>query len=108
MLVFMLSYKGVFVLVVDVNLFHSFSLIFLLFIPAFLGFLFTSFPRFLSLNAIDKDIYLKIFFLFVISTILLLLGAFFSIILFKTSMFILLITLTWAVFTLYNIYKNSA
>jgi len=107
MLLFMLSFKGVLLLKVDTTLFHSFSLIFLFFTPAFLGFLFTTFPRFLSASKITKETYLKIFFLFVLATLVNILGAFVSNIIYSFSIFITLIALSWSVGLMYKINKNS-
>lgn len=108
MLLFMLSFKGVILLNIDVNLFHAISLIFFVFTPALLGFLFTTFPRFLSSQAIQKELYIKIFFLFISSNILFLLASFVFKSLFFLSMFFILISLIYSVHTLYNIYKNSS
>ena len=107
MLLFMLSFKGVLALSVDVTLFHSFSLIFLFFTPAFLGFLLTTFPRFLAALEISKDTYLKIFYLFVLATITNIIGAFTSSIIYSISILFTLVALSWAVKLMYNINKNS-
>ena len=54
MLIFMLTYKGVIHIAIASSNFHSYGLIFLLFTPAFLAFLFTTFPRFASTPVIEK------------------------------------------------------
>ena len=107
MLTFMLSYKGIFSLQVDVVLFHAVSLIFLVFTPALLGFLFTTFPRFLSYAAINKQNYLSAFTLFTLASIILIIGAFKSALLFKISIVLLLISLSYATYILFDIYKKS-
>ena len=107
MLIFMLSYKGIFNLQLDSLLFHSYSLIYLFFTPAFLAFLFTTFPRFLSQQPIDKSIYIKIFGLFLLGTILFSVGSFINYIIYKIGMFILFIAYILSVKILYDIHKKS-
>ena len=107
MLLFMLSFKGVLTLQVDITLFHAISLIFLVFTSAFLGFLFTTFPRFLAYEAIPKNTYSNIFYLFVIASVLNIIGAFTSVIIYNISILTLLIALIYSTNTLYNIHKNS-
>ena len=108
MLLFLLSYKGVVALHVDVINFHSFGLIYLFFTPAFFAFLFTTFPRFLSTAVIEKSLYIRIFSLFAISSLSFILGALFSSILYNISMLITTIAFIYSYKTLFDIYKSSS
>ena len=107
MITFMLSYKGIFILSIEVNTFHAISLIFLVFTPAFLGFLFTTFPRFLSTDIISKKDYLRVYSLFILSTILNIYGAFSNELIYKASIFTLLLALIYSFKLLYTLYKTS-
>ena len=107
MLLFMLSYKGVLTLTLLPSSFHAYSLIFLLFTPAFLAFIFTTFPRFSSTPAIEQSVYLNVFYLFSVGTILFIIGALTNIIIYKLGMIILLGAHFWAVKILYSIFNNS-
>ena len=107
MLLFMLSYKGVLTLAMIPSSFHAYSLIFLLFTPAFLAFIFTTFPRFSSTPAIEKSLYLKVFGLFAVGTLLFIIGALVSTIVYKLGMLLLLGAHFWAIKILYNIFNNS-
>lgn len=57
MVMFMLSHKGVIVLTQAENVFHLYSLTFIVFIQFFHGFLFTTFPRFCMSSAIEHEKY---------------------------------------------------
>ena len=107
MLIFMLSFKGVFLLSVDSLFFHGFSLIFLSFTPVFLGFVFTTFPRFCQTSVIENSRYQNIFFLFVLSSLLFYLGAFTTPFISTLSLITMLGAFSWAVITLLAIYKTS-
>lgn len=107
MLIFMLSFKGVISLSIDSFTFHSIGLIFLSFTPAFLGFVFTTFPRFCQTSVIEKSRYQNIFFLFLISSLLFQIGAFSSSVITIISLMILVAAFIWAVITLLAIYKTS-
>jgi len=108
MLIFMLSYKGIFTLYIASNTLHAISLIFLVFTPAFLGFLFTTFPRFLSTNIISKKDYLSVFSIFILSTLLNIYGAFTNELIYKVSIFTLLLALIYSFKILYTLHKNSS
>ncbi|MCB4758200.1 MAG: NnrS family protein [Sulfurovum sp.] len=54
MLIFMLSYKGITNLEIPASNFHGYSMLYLFFTPAFVAFLFTTFPRFTSTPPIEK------------------------------------------------------
>ena len=107
MLVFMLSYKGVLSLEISSVLFHSYSLIYLFFTPALFAFLFTTFPRFLSQAPIEQDVYLKIFGLFVLGSLIFLIGSFVSTFVYKIGMVISFIAFVFSIKVLYGIHKSS-
>ncbi len=75
MFVFMLAYKGVLHMAVSPVGFHVYGLTYLMFTPAFFGFLFTTFPRFTATPAIEKHVYMRIFSLYYIGATLVLLGS---------------------------------
>jgi len=91
MLIFMLSYKGVLHLDVAPGNFHSYSMLYLIFTPAFTAFLFTTFPRFTSTPAIPKKEYMQVFSLFYLGAVLFAFGSIVSAILSHIGMFMLLI-----------------
>ncbi len=107
MLLFMLSYKGIISLTTAPSSFHAYSLIFLVFTPAFLAFLFTTFPRFSGMPAIEKSLYLKVFGLFTVGTLLLLTGAVTSLLVYKLGMVVLFAAHTWAIKILMDIFNSS-
>ncbi len=78
MFLFMLFFKGIIVTDFSSRNYHAYSLIYLMFTPAFLAFLFTTFPRFSGVPAIPQKHYLPIFWLFLAGSILFVLGAIFS------------------------------
>ncbi len=108
MLLFMLGYKGVIVFSGDIINFHSYGLIYLLFTPAFLAFLFTTFPKFLATPVVKKSLYLKIFTLFLLGDISFVFGALFSFTIYKVGMFITLIAMIYSVKILFDIFKKSS
>lgn len=75
MLVFSLSYKGVLHLAITPSSFHAYGIIYLMFTPAFLAFLFTTFPRFTSTEPIEVKSYMNVFSLYYLGSILYLLGS---------------------------------
>jgi uncharacterized protein involved in response to NO len=107
MLLFMLAYKGMLPLVLSPVYFHAYSLIFLLFTPAFLAFLFTTFPRFSSTSPISHRNYLGVFTLFATGTLLYLIGTMMNIALLHTAMLLLFVGHLWAVMILWQIYRIS-
>ena len=78
MFLFMLFFKGIILTDFSAINYHAYSLIYLMFTPAFLAFLFTTFPRFSGVPAIPQKHYLPIFLLFLAGSILFVLGAIFS------------------------------
>lgn len=107
MLLFMLSYKGVLPFSVDSTNFHAFGLIFLFFTPAFYAFLFTTFPRFLSTPVVEKSLYIKIFILYLLSTVFFITGAIFSHTLYQIGMVMAGLGFLYAYKTLFDIYRKS-
>ena len=75
MIIFLLSYNGVMNLPVNAVQFHMYGLIYLVLTPAFLAFLFTTFPRFTSTPALKKTDYIRVFSLFYLGSIIFLLGS---------------------------------
>ena len=108
MLVFLLSYKGIIHLDISSTSLHAYGLIYLLFTPAFLAFLFTTFPRFASTPVIEKKVYMKVFGLYYIGSILFLLGSIISPLLSALGMFLLLGGNTLGVLILKNIYTTTS
>ena len=107
MLIFMLSYKGILHLGISPTTFHSYSMIYLLFTPAFTAFLFTTFPRFTSTPPIEKKIYMRIFSLFYLGAILFVLGSIVSPLLSYGGMFLLFAGHAMVFKTLRSIYAAS-
>jgi len=75
MFIFMLAYKGGLQMAVSPVEFHIYGLTYLMFTPAFFGFLFTTFPRFTATPAIKKEVYIRIFSIYYIGAVLVLLGS---------------------------------
>ena len=107
MLIFLLSFKGVFILSLDTFSFHAYSLIFTVFTPFFLGFLLTTFPRFSQTQAIEKQVYLTAFTLLFSGVVLFLLGAFTSIMIVALGAFLIFLAQLYTVHIFYTIYKKS-
>jgi len=92
MFIFMLSYKGILHISISPVTFHSYSMLYLLFTPAFTAFLFTTFPRFASIPPIQIQAYFRIFTLYYIGAILFGLGGIVAPLLAYIGMFILLLS----------------
>ena len=107
MISFMLSYKGILPLQVDIIKFHAFSLIYLFFTPAFYAFLFTTFPKFLATPVVSKSLYIKIFILYILSTVCFVIGAIVSPFLYIIGMGIASFSFIYSYKTLFDIYKKS-
>ena len=78
MLIMAGQYLGLFYLGVDSTFYHVYSIIFTVFTQFFTGFLFTTFPRFLSTKPVDKSEYQKIFYILNISAIFFAISLFFD------------------------------
>lgn len=107
MFLFMLMLKGIVSTEMTVTVYHSYSLIFLLFTPAFLAFLFTTFPRFSATKPIRQEYYLSILGFFFVGSILFHLGSFFSITLASVGMIFILFGHMAAGHVLLGIYNAS-
>ncbi len=108
MLIFMLSFKGIIHLGISPSNFHSYSMLYLLFTPAFVAFLFTTFPRFTSTPPIEKKIYIRVFSLYYLGAVLFVLGSIVSPILSHVGMFMLFGGHVMVYMILRNIYINAA
>jgi len=107
MFIFMLLFKGLVASeILSVN-YHTYSFIFLMFTPAILAFLFTTFPRFSATEPIEKDHYLMVFGGFLIGSLLFHIGTFTSTILIVLSMIVIFVAHIGAIYILYNIHKAS-
>jgi len=107
MVIFALGYKGSLSMVISPLIFHAYSLIFLLFTPAFLAFLFTTFPRFSSTAPIERRSYLLVFGLFAAGSLLFMAGALWSKVLLYLAMGVLFAGHLRAVLILWHIYHIS-
>ena len=106
MLLFTLIFQGVLTTDIPAKLYHSYSIIFLFFTPAFLAFLFTTFPRFSATEVIEKRDYVNIFFPYLTASILSYVGLFSST-LFAFSIMLSLVAQLGGVNLLWSIYKQS-
>ena len=106
MLLFTLIFQGVLSTDIPAKLYHSYSIIFLFFTPAFLAFLFTTFPRFSATEVIEKRDYVNIFFPYLTASILSYVGLFSST-LFAFSIMLSLVAQLGGVNLLWSIYKQS-
>jgi uncharacterized protein involved in response to NO len=107
MLLFLLSYKGVLNLAISTINFHAYGLIYLVFTPAFLAFLFTTFPRFASTPEIEKKVYMRIFSFFYLGSILFALGSIASPVFSALGMFLLFFGHLQGLLVLNNIYTTT-
>jgi len=107
MLAFLLSYKGILQIDISPVHFHAYGLIYLLFTPAFLAFLFTTFPRFTSTPALEKKVYMRVFSFYYLGSILFLLGSIVSPLISAIGMLILFVGHTLGTLILKNIYTTT-
>lgn len=107
MLIFALDYKGILSLHVTSLLFHSYSLIFLVFTNFFTGFIFTTFPRFNQTKDIEKKYYTKIFYANTLASLLFIVGAFSWEYLSLGAMILSLFAQFFIVLKLQKIYKTG-
>ncbi len=107
MLLFFLSYSNILDLDLNLLTYHAYSLIFVVFIQFFLGFLFVVFPKFLMQSEIEVQEYMNQFHIYFIGSI----GIFISIIFFPKFVFLFQILLLFAQVLsfklLYSIHKKS-
>ena len=107
MVIFLLSYKGVLHIAIADAYFHGYSLTFLLFTPAFFGFLFTTFPRFASTPVLEKKVYMNVFSLFYLGSILFGIGTIASPIFSAFGMLLIFAGQVYGAFILNNIYTST-
>ncbi len=111
MIAFAISYKLMFsgsnLLMDTPKHFHSYSMMYAVISQFFVGFLFTTFPRFLQAEVISKKYYMSTFWLFQVGSLTYLLGAFLNSHLMSFGMLILFIAQISFVYKLFEIYKNS-
>ena len=107
MVVFLLSTKGILFLSLTPTNFHVYGLVYLMFTPAFFGFLFTTFPKFASTHIIEKKQYMRIFSLLYLGAILFLLGSIVSPFLSAISMILVFSGHVMGILILKNIYITT-
>jgi uncharacterized protein involved in response to NO len=107
MLIFLLATKGILFLSLTPTNFHVYGLVYLMFTPAFFGFLFTTFPRFASTPIIEKKQYMRIFSLLYIGAILFLLGSIVSPFLSAISMILVFSAHVMGILILKKIYTTT-
>jgi len=104
MFIFLLSYKSIMNITISSTSFHVYGLTYLLFTPAFLAFLFTTFPRFASTPIIEKKRYMSVFSLYYLGSAIFVLGSIASPVLSAIGMIMVLAGHTMGVLILKNIY----
>lgn len=107
MLVFLLSYKGILTLQIDSTVFHSYTLIYLVFTQFFAGFVLTTFPRFCQAEAVKKSYYLRTWLIQQAGALLFLLGAVVSVYMLYAGLLLLLVANTAVVYKLQRIYSGG-
>jgi len=107
MFAFMLLLKGFYPSQISATAYHAYSLIYMLFTPAFLAFLFTTFPRFSGTEIIAQQKYMTVFWIFFAASLLYQVGIFFSIKLLIAGMVLMFIGHLLAVKVLLNVYQSS-
>jgi len=107
MVMFMLGYKGILPLQIDAALFHSYSLIYVVFTQFFTGFIFTTFPRFCQSDVISKSYYLRTWITHQTGAVLFLLGAVLSLELMYVGVAVLLMANIAIVYKLREIYTKA-
>ncbi|MEA3370107.1 MAG: NnrS family protein [Campylobacterota bacterium] len=107
MLIFALSFKGIFTLQTEIANFHVYSLVFIVFTNVFTGFLFTTFPRFCQAEVISKKYYINVFYYSLLGSILFLLGSFINHIVLMIGMALLFLAQVFIVLKLQEIYLNG-
>jgi len=105
MLIFALSYKGIFTLEIDTKTFHVYSLIFLVFTNVFTGFLFTTFSRFNQSQFIEKNYYSYVFYGSLLASIVFIGGSFINFNIALLGMIISFISQSFIVLKLHTMYK---
>ena len=107
MIVFMLAYKGTIHIAIAPLNFHAYGLIYLLFTPAFLAFLLTTFPRFASTEVIPQKVYMQVFSFFYLGATLFVLGSIVSVVFSVLGMMLVLGGHIYGMLLLRNIYLTT-
>jgi len=107
MIIFLLSYNGITHLALNTVDFHIYALTYLMLTPAFLAFLFTTFPRFTSTPAVKKTLYIRIFSLFYLGSAIFLLGSLVSQVFSGIAAAIIFIGHLMGVLALRKMYKTT-
>ncbi|MCV6607118.1 MAG: NnrS family protein [Campylobacterales bacterium] len=107
MIIFGLMFKGVVSSSISPKLFHTYTLFFPTFLSFFVGFLFTTFPRFSATEPIKQESYNRIFFLLLLSTIAFFIGVVFNESLMVAGVVTFLLGQILAQYQLMKIYKIS-
>lgn len=102
-----LNYLNIADLKVSLITFHAYSLIYVVFIQFFLGFLFVVFPRFLMQAEISSSIYMKQFFAYFIGSVLFFISIFTSEVLTIFASFLIFCAQLVSFKTLLDIHKKS-
>ncbi len=89
MLIFMFIFKGIIKPEIAGSTYHAYSLIYLMFTPAFIAFLLTTFPKFSGTMAIPQEHFIGVVIPFVIGSVLILIGLFLSSIVVGIGMFMI-------------------
>lgn len=107
MVLFTLSHKGMVVLSIEENVFHLYSLAFIVFTQFFHGFLFTTFPRFCMSDAIEQKHYTPIVWLYEVAALLFFIGAMTSAWVVFIAMIGILLAHLMALITLLLLYREG-
>jgi uncharacterized protein involved in response to NO len=107
MVLFLLAYKGVAVLEIQPLDFHGFSLFYLVFTNFFVGFIFTTYPRFTAQEPIKQNYYLKLLALSCGASVLFYIGALFSFWLVVLSFIALVGAFGMVLFVLQKLYTHA-
>jgi uncharacterized protein involved in response to NO len=107
MFTFMLILKGFLPSQISATAYHAYSLIYMLFTPAFLAFLFTTFPRFSGTEIIPQQNYMTVFWILLGASVLYQVGIFFSSSLLIAAMILMFLGQLLAVKVLLNVYNSS-
>ncbi|WP_281951759.1 NnrS family protein [Nitrosophilus kaiyonis] len=102
MLLFIPAYKGIFG--IDAKFFHSYSMIFLVFTNFFLGFLYTTFPRFSGTFPIHPRKYLMVFLFNLLATVSFFVSIWLNLAFFAAAIF-MAISFALTLKEFYSIYK---
>lgn len=101
------SYTNILTLNSAVIDFHAYTMIFVVFIQFFLGFLYVVFPRFLTQAEIEPSVYMKNFLFYLVSTIGIFISFLFSLDIHLPFMVLLFIGQILSFKLLYSIHKKS-